>query len=134
MIMRFTLERRAPAVADVDDTGILPGRNDYAFACSGKAAKMDARRLVGAMLRPHHREDPELNKTRLAAHERLDTFKLFRCEIVSGYYFRSDRFHKKVGRRQEAVSRMQKAESRKEQAMMFRCDLIRCPESAASGS
>ena len=92
--MRFDLERGAPAVANIDDAGILARRDDYAFASGGKTAQMNAGGFIRAVLRPHHREDAEFSKRGLAAHERMDTLKLFRSEVVGGDYFGS--YHKKV--------------------------------------
>ena len=37
----------------------------------GSRLQMNARRLVGAVLRPHHRKDAELNQRWLAAHSDL---------------------------------------------------------------
>src|SRR5437660_12934042 len=66
---------------------------------------MDARRFVRAMLRPHHREDAELNQGRLPAKQLLNAGELCCCQIVSGDYFGGDRFHRIVGSRQKAVGR-----------------------------
>src|SRR6266542_869094 len=94
--MRFNFKGGTPTVADVDDAGILARRHNDALAADRKPAQMDARGLIGTMLGPHHRKDAQLDKGGFAAHERPDTFKLFRREIVSGDYFGSDGFHKKV--------------------------------------
>src|SRR2546421_12910538 len=53
MIVRFDLETRAPAIAQVDHAGVLAGRHDYALARRRQALEMNPRRLVGTMLRPH---------------------------------------------------------------------------------
>ena len=94
--MRFNLESGTPAVADIDNAGVLARGYDDAFAGGGQTAQMNARGFIRAVLRPHHREDTQLRERGLAAHERLDTLKLFRSEIVSGDYRGSDWFHKKV--------------------------------------
>src|SRR5438552_11888345 len=96
MIVRLDLEGCAPAVTDIDDAGVFTRRHDNALALSGQTAQMYARRFVGTMLRPHHREDAQLDERRFATHQRLDTSKLFRREVVSGNYVGSDRFHKKL--------------------------------------
>lgn len=93
--MRFDLEGDAPAVADINDTGILPRGHDDAFAGSRQPFEMNARRLVRTVFRPHHREDAEFGKRRLPPHERLDAFKLLRSKVVGGYYLGRDWFHKK---------------------------------------
>ena len=92
--MRFNLESRTPTVTNVDDAGILSGRDDDALASSWQPSQMNPGRFVGAVLRPHHREDAKLNQGWLPVHERLNTFKLFAGEIVSGDYFGS--YHSKV--------------------------------------
>ena len=88
--MRFDLEGCAPAVTYIDDTGVFTRWHDNALALSGQTAQMYARRFVGTMLRPHHREDAQFDERRFAAHQRLDTLKLFRREVVSGDDFGVD--------------------------------------------
>src|SRR6266542_706788 len=91
--MRFNLKRGTPTIPDVDDAGILARWHNDALAAGRKPAQMNARGLIGTMLRPHHRKDAQLDKGGFAAHERPDTFKLFRREIVSGDYFGIDAFY-----------------------------------------
>ena len=43
------------AVADVDDAGVLARSDEYMGALGGQPAKVNPRRLVRAMLAPHHR-------------------------------------------------------------------------------
>ena len=90
MIVRFDLERGAPAVADIDDAGVFARRHDDALAGRRQSLQMNARRLVGAMLRPHHREDAEFGKGRLAAEQFFDAREFFGSEIVGGENFGSD--------------------------------------------
>src|SRR6267143_1413754 len=98
MIMRFDLESRTPTVTNVDDAGIFTRGHDDLLASGWQPAQMHARRLVGAVLRPHHRKNAKLNQSWLPVHERFNTFKLFYGEIVSGDDVRSYLFHKKGGR------------------------------------
>src|SRR2546425_710908 len=61
MIVGLDLERGAPAVAEVDDAGILTGRNNHAGAGSRQALQMNAGRLVRTVLGPHDGKDTQLN-------------------------------------------------------------------------
>src|ERR1019366_113503 len=63
-----------PAIPDVDDAGVLSRTLDHAAAASGQALQMDARRLVGAVLAPHHAEDAEFGEGRLASSQQLLEF------------------------------------------------------------
>src|SRR5215213_1053054 len=67
VIVRLDLERRAPTVPEIDDARVLARRYDHAWSSRRKAFEVNARRFVGAVFRPHDREDPELRKTRFAA-------------------------------------------------------------------
>ena len=60
MVVRLHLERRDPAVADVDDPGVLAGTLRRRAARRRELAQVDPRRFVGAVLRPHDREDAQL--------------------------------------------------------------------------
>ena len=53
MIMRFDLECRTPAIADIDDAGVLARRHNHTVAAGRQALQMNARRLVRTMLGPH---------------------------------------------------------------------------------
>ena len=77
MIVRFDLESAGPAVADVDDAGVLARALQHALAARGQALQMHARRFVGAVLAPHHAEDAEFGEGGLASAEKLlDLFVL----------------------------------------------------------
>src|ERR1051325_1070101 len=78
MIVRLNFERDAPAVADVDNAGVFPGWDHDAFSGRRQPAQVNGRRLVGTVFRPHDGENAELGKRRLASHQRLDAFKLWR--------------------------------------------------------
>src|ERR1044072_8857735 len=57
MIVRLDLERRAPAVAEIDNAGVLARRYDHAWASRRQSFQMYARRFVRAVFRQHQRED-----------------------------------------------------------------------------
>ena len=59
MIVRLDLERAGPAVADVDDAGVLARPLHHQLAARGQPLQMHARRFVGAVLAPHHAEDAQ---------------------------------------------------------------------------
>ena len=94
--MRFDFEAGAPAVADVDDSGIFAGRHDHALASGEQTLEMNARRFVRTVLRPHHRKDPEFDQVRLASQQLLQAIEFFRREVVGGDYFWADSFHDSV--------------------------------------
>src|SRR5437016_2831311 len=50
VIVRFDLKGAGPAVADVDDAGILSRPLQHALAPRGQALQVHARRFVGAVL------------------------------------------------------------------------------------
>src|SRR5437764_5978861 len=105
MIVRFDLERCAPAVPDVDDSGVFARRNYDSLAAGGQPLKMNPGRLVRTVLRPHHRKDTELDQVWFASEQLLQTIEFFRSEVVGGDYFWSDCFHK-----QKSEGTKQKAE------------------------
>ena len=55
--MRFDLEGASPAVADVDDAGVLTGPLYHQLAARRQPFQMHARGLIGTMLAPHDREN-----------------------------------------------------------------------------
>ena len=69
VVVRLHLEDADLAVADVDDAGVLAGPVDDLRALGRQLAQMQARRLVGAMLVPHRRDDAELGEGGRAADE-----------------------------------------------------------------
>ena len=66
MIVRLDLEGAGPAVANVDDAGVLARPLQHELAARGQALQVHARRLVGAVLAPHHAEDAEFGERGLA--------------------------------------------------------------------
>src|ERR1041385_8999723 len=92
MIVRLDLERRAPAVAHVDDAGVLSRRHDNPFTRRRQSLEMDTRRLVRTVLGPHHREDAELDQIRLASQQFPDAVKFVGGKVVCGDYVRGYHF------------------------------------------
>ena len=82
VVVRFDLEDGAQAVADVDGAGVLAGALHDARPGGRQRLQMHARALVAAVLRPHHREQPELQQVRLAAEQLLDALVLVRLDAV----------------------------------------------------
>ena len=82
VVVRLHLEDGREAVADVDDAGVLAGALDDARALGGEALEVHARRLVGAVLAPHHAEDAELGVRGLAAERLLDPGVLLGGQLV----------------------------------------------------
>src|SRR5439155_1095298 len=72
VIVALDLEDHGPAVTDVDRTRVLTGPLEHARPLGGKPAQVGARVLVGAVLRPERREEPELGVGRLAAEAARD--------------------------------------------------------------
>ena len=77
VVVRFDLERAGPAVADVDDAGVLSRALHDALAARGQPLQVDARGFVGAVLAPHHAEDAEFGQGGLASAQKLADFLVF---------------------------------------------------------
>ena len=77
MIVRLDLESAGPAVADVDDAGILARALHHQLAARRQPLQVHARRLVGAVLAPHHAEDAEFGERGFASAEQLFDFFVF---------------------------------------------------------
>src|SRR5829696_3229230 len=90
MVVGFDLESGAPAVADVDDSGVFARWNDDALARRGQPPQMDARRFIRAVLRPHDGEDAKLDEGRLAPQKLYDACEFFTGKIMRGDLFGSD--------------------------------------------
>ena len=76
VVVALHLEDRRIAVADVDDAGVFARPADHPRRLRRQLLQVDARAFVAAMLRPHDREDAELDHVRLAA-ERLEDAVIF---------------------------------------------------------
>src|SRR5437764_13925231 len=103
MVVRLHLERGHPAVADVDDAGVLAGPLHDARPAGRKLAQVHARRLVRAVLRPHHGEDAELRVIRRAAEDLLDARVFLGGEAVRGDDGGRDAIHPRDCNRQRYV-------------------------------
>ena len=84
VVVRLDLEGAGPAVANVDDAGVLARPLHHQLAARGQPLQMHARRFIRTMLAPHHAENAQLSKPRLAPQRGLDPFILFRRNAVLG--------------------------------------------------
>ena len=91
VVVALDLEGAGPAVADVDDAGVLAGALDDAVAFGGQALEMDAAGLVGAVLAPHDGVDAEFGEGGYAAQSRKDAAVLLRGDAVLGQQLRGYR-------------------------------------------
>src|SRR4030095_15423720 len=87
VVVALHLKDGGLTVADVDHAGIFARAADYPGRLRRQLLEMPPRRFVGAMLRPHHREDAELDQVRLAAERVEDAVILFRGKDLLGDYF-----------------------------------------------
>ena len=81
VVVRFHLEGHRPAVADVDDAGVLAdtGQHRGPHRLGGglaEVAQVHLGRLVGAVLAPHHRVHRQLGVGRAAAQDLADALVL----------------------------------------------------------
>ncbi len=91
MIMRLNLERAGPAIANVNDAGILPRPLQYAPAVYWQPLQMNPRRFVGAVFAPHHAEDTELGQRRFTPTQQgFDPFVFLHRQPVISQSFGSD--------------------------------------------
>ena len=88
--MALHLEDRDQPAADVDDPGILARPANDPGGFGRQLLQMDLGRLVGAMLRPHHREDAELDQVRRTPDQLDDLLVLVPVQPV-----RLDRFRRR---------------------------------------
>src|SRR5207247_9042496 len=77
VVVALDLEDDGPAVADVDRPRVFSRPLQHTGAFGGKPAQIDPRVLVGAVLRPERREEPELGVGRLAAEAARDPSVFF---------------------------------------------------------
>src|SRR3546814_16878202 len=68
VVVAFHLEDRGLPVADIDHARVLAGALDHPGGLGRQLAEVDARGLVGAMLRPHDRKDAEFGEEIGRAH------------------------------------------------------------------
>src|SRR5690242_19810423 len=87
MIVRLDLERRAPAVAEIDDACVFARRHDHSWSSCRQTFQMNARRFVRAVLGPHDREDSEFCKTRFTTKQFLYSLEFCLSEVMGGDNF-----------------------------------------------
>jgi hypothetical protein len=87
VVMALHLEDAGVAVVDVDDPGVLARPADDPRALGWKFAEVDLRRLVGAVLGPHHREDAQLDVVGLSPEPVEDNLVLIGSQAVFGGQF-----------------------------------------------
>ena len=84
VVVALHLEDHGQPVADVDDAGVLAGPADHPRAGGRQGPQPLLRRLVGAVLVPHGREDAELGQRRLAADQLEDALVFVGLQPVGG--------------------------------------------------
>jgi hypothetical protein len=100
MIVRLDFEGAGPAVANVDDAGVFARPLQHQLAARGQALQVNARRLIGAVLAPHHAENAEFGPHGLAsAQQFLDFFEFFRSEAVLPDHLRCNGSNRRGGHR-----------------------------------
>src|SRR5262249_44902007 len=80
MVVALHLEGHRQPIADRHHTGILARSDEYLGTGGGELLQVLSRRLVGAVLAPHHREDPQLEQVRLPPELIADAAVLVRLE------------------------------------------------------
>ena len=83
VIVRLDFEDRRQAIADVDGAGVFTWPLEHLRPVARQRLQVHAGALVAAVLRPHHREDAELGRVRLAAEELHDAVVLVRRQAVA---------------------------------------------------
>ena len=91
VIMGLDLEGAGPAVADVDNAGILSRPLHHARAARRQPLEVDARGLIGAVLTPHDAVDAQLGQPGRPPQGGHDTLVLFGCDAVLSQKFRRNR-------------------------------------------
>ena len=84
MVMALHLEDRGQPFADIDDTGVLARAADHPGRFRRQAPQPFARRFIGAMLAPHHRENAELGDVGLAPQNIDHLAVFFRAQPMAG--------------------------------------------------
>ncbi len=90
VVVALHLEDHRQPVTDVDHARVLARALDHPGRLGRQAAQMDLRRLVGAVLVPHRREDAELGEARRPADEVEDALIFVGLEAVLGDEIRRD--------------------------------------------
>src|SRR5271157_2136836 len=90
MIVRLDLEGAGPAIADVNDARVLARPLYHAAAVRREPLQVHSRRLVGAVLAPHHAEDAQLGERRLAPERFQNAVVFFWRDPMVAEHFWSD--------------------------------------------
>jgi hypothetical protein len=85
VVVALHLEDGRIPVAQVDDASVLARPLDDDLAGRRQFLEMDAARLVGAMLRPHDREDAEFGDRRFTAENAEQALVFVALEAVLGH-------------------------------------------------
>ncbi|CAB4347493.1 unannotated protein [freshwater metagenome] len=72
--MRLDANGSGNTVADINHTGIFARTDEHPGGFGRKSLEMNARRLVGAVLRPHHRKHRQLEVVGVAVEDLADVF------------------------------------------------------------
>jgi hypothetical protein len=84
VVVALDLEGAGPAVAHVDDAGILARPLDHAVALGGQPLEMHAAGFVGAMFAPHHAVNAEFGEGWHTAKGSKNAAVLIRGNAVAG--------------------------------------------------
>ncbi len=82
VVVALHLEDRRLAVTDIDHPSVLPRTADHPGRLGRELLKMQSRAFVGAMLRPHYREDAELDHIGLAPQRMQDALVFLGAETM----------------------------------------------------
>ena len=90
VVVRLDLEDGGEAVADVHRARVLSRPLDDTLSRGGERLQVALAALVGAVLGPHHREEPQLRPVGLPAEGPHDAVVLLGGQVVLGKDFRRD--------------------------------------------
>ncbi len=82
VVVGLDFEGAGPAIAHVDDAGVLSGTLDNAVALGGQPLEVHSAGLVGAVFAPHHAVNAKLSEGWDAAQRRQDASVLIRGDAV----------------------------------------------------
>ena len=72
MVVALDADRRGDPVADIDHAGVLARADEHPGGLRRQTSQVPARRLVGTVLRPHHRIHGQLEPVGRTAEDGLD--------------------------------------------------------------
>src|SRR5208283_427781 len=99
VVVRLDFESASPAVADVNDACVLSWALYHAAAVRREPLQVHPRRLVGAVLAPHHAENTQLRERRLAAQRFQNAVVFFwRDPMVTEHFWGDGGFFSDAGR------------------------------------